>query len=646
MKSLQWLFAKLSQKHHHLSTLLIALISLWLLGAIILIGLSLNVSWRLEERGIAINEVGSLRKRAFYMVSLANDTQYVKLNKEYNEFTTILNKLKNGSTYRFNNAERYQRFLTQLENTEKNTVFFWYDLQDYAEMRPNNHLPTVSMLEVFTDEISNLVSIIEEENTSSIILLRWLQAILILMAVSSAFLSSIFLKHLVISPLNRLNEGIRLVGKGELETKVNITIKNEFGEVAEGFNQMSVELKLMYGNLEELVNEKTQALHQRNQDLAFLYDVSSALQHHRDMVPLSEFFLEEIVGFANAKAGAVRLINHTKNQTELVASHGLSDRLLEAQQCYFFDSCYCGKALKDPNAVSFFALNDRQFSSVLCRHYDMYHLVSFHIATGEEKLGVMNLFFEKEEDFDTATPHLIETASRQFALALTNTRLEQLDKEMAIVEERNLMAKGLHDSIAQSLSFLNMQAQVLEGAIQSNNEAMRHQALSFIKEGIQECYDDVRELLSNFRISLHKEGFESSINQAIERFKRQMAIEVAFSYQGRGSELQPEEQLQVIFILQEALSNVRKYSEASHVVIEIDHNHHALKLVVKDNGQGFDPVELQSKQAEGHVGTFIMAERAHKVNGMLTIVSNKGYGTTVELVIERKIDTKEENSNV
>ena len=212
----------------------------------------------------------------------------------------------------------------------------------------------------------------------------------------------------------------------------------------------------------------------------------------------------------------------------------------------------------------------------------------------------------------------------------------ELDKQMAILEERNLLAQGLHDSIAQSLSFMNMQVQVLEKALSDKNDVQAAQTLDFIHEGIQQCYDDVRELLSNFRVRLVPEGLFSSLQGVLKRFEKQTAVAVDWSVEGKVYEVESDVQLQVVFIVQEALSNVRKHAAADLVQVLLQYKADRLNLRIQDNGIGFSEDILQRKEQQGHIGIHIMKERAGKINGQLMISAQAGSGTTVELTVPRQ----------
>lgn len=628
------------KRPHRLSTLFMAMIATWLIVGVSLIGISLHLSWRLEERGITINEVGSLRKQCFHMFLLSQSNNYVAMLQEHDDFLQTLHKISQFSPRKFHNKTQYQRFLEQLILVEKKSQAI---LPYFSAKTSHSQALTLKAVEEFVSSISTLVDIIEQDNTHRIILLRWLQFIILIIALSSGVFSFLFLRRLVIKPLSQLNQGIEKIRQGDFKTPMEIHLNNELGEITAGFNQMSNELGRMYYDLENLVDKKTEELQKRHLDLTFLYRVSSLLQNSKNIDFIASQFLRLVVDFSQAKGAIIRLLNSSKKSTEVIASIGFQEKILNAEQCMNPKDCFCGIALLKKKSILKQNLSSNADIEALCHEYGLNHLVSFKLSMSDDTLGSLNLFFKEKNDFVIEDSHIIENAVRQFGLILDSLRVEQLEKQMFVLEERNFMAQGLHDSIAQSLSFLNMQSQLLTKAIANNQESIRDQSLSFIKEGIQESYDNVRELLLNFRVSLNPGNFADSTQNVINRFKRQTDITVEYDYIDQGRELLPEKQLQVIFILQEALSNIRKHAEATLVTVKIEQLQDRFSLIVTDNGKGFNNEILRQKKEAGHIGTLIMEERANKANGLLKIESEADRGTILSLLIHRVSITHERN---
>ena len=242
-----------------------------------------------------------------------------------------------------------------------------------------------------------------------------------------------------------------------------------------------------------------------------------------------------------------------------------------------------------------------------------------------------------------ACRRLVESLCRQLGVTVSNFRLGTENRQLAVLQERNLIAQGLHDSIAQTLTFLNLQIQMLEKALeksQRHTEPKVAEKLRFIKEGVQECYDDVRELLLNFRTKITHNEFNEAVGRLVLRFKQQTQIEAETRWLDDGPVLTSEQQLQFIFILQESLSNIRKHARARRVTVTF-HNRDDFKMEIEDDGCGFDTCGLNDFAENGHVGLNIMSERARRIRAVLEIASEAGVGTKISLTLPKEERTLE-----
>ncbi|OIQ80726.1 nitrate/nitrite sensor protein NarX [mine drainage metagenome] len=252
-------------------------------------------------------------------------------------------------------------------------------------------------------------------------------------------------------------------------------------------------------------------------------------------------------------------------------------------------------------------------------------------VTSRDELGVLAEGFNRMagqlQDIYATLEQRVEEKTR--SVETKNRELAARDKEMAVAEERNLLAQELHDSIAQSLAFLNIQVQLLQQDLQQGKTADALQGLAQIREGVQESYDDVRELLVHFRTRIGDTDLVTAIRSALEKFEGQTGTKTSFSLRGTAPLLQPVTVLQVMHILQESLSNVRKHAKASRVDVELV-NDGKCRLSVQDNGAGFDAAH---DAGDTHVGLRIMRERAHRINANFMLESTPGHGTWVRLTL-------------
>src|SRR5690606_8306973 len=163
-----------------------------------------------------------------------------------------------------------------------------------------------------------------------------------------------------------------------------------------------------------------------------------------------------------------------------------------------------------------------------CNRENFHSIAAIPIRSKQNMLGLFNLFFDTVRVLPPGEVRLLESVGLHLGTAIENQRLVAREKEMAISEERNLLAQELHDSIAQSLAFLNIQVQMLQEDLSHSKVADAMQVLEQIRAGVQESYDDVRELLVHFRTRLEHADLESAISSALKKFEAQTAILTAF----------------------------------------------------------------------------------------------------------------------
>jgi nitrate/nitrite-specific signal transduction histidine kinase len=256
-------------------------------------------------------------------------------------------------------------------------------------------------------------------------------------------------------------------------------------------------------------------------------------------------------------------------------------------------------------------------------------------VTSQDELGELASGFNRMagelQDIYATLEQRVEEKSR--SIEIKNKELAALDKEMAVSEERNLLAQELHDSIAQSLAFLNIQVQLLGEDLRQDKTTEAQKTLAQIREGVQESYDDVRELLVHFRTRIGNTDLETAIRSALDKFEGQTGIKTNFSLRGSAPILLPEQVLQVMHIVQESLSNVRKHAKASRVDVSLGCTEKCV-IDIHDNGVGFD---VAHDAGDSHVGLRIMRERAHRIGAELSFDSAQSNGTQIQLILPATI---------
>jgi len=246
------------------------------------------------------------------------------------------------------------------------------------------------------------------------------------------------------------------------------------------------------------------------------------------------------------------------------------------------------------------------------------------------------LFYKSLISMSAEELELLDTLASHLAAAVEGMRAVVLGREAAIAGERSLLARELHDSIAQSLAFLKIQVQLLRSAILKNDSTKTNVALSELDSGLKESIADVRELLLHFRTRTQADDIDRAVQETLQKFQHQTVLQVSRATFGEGLPLPQDMQIHVLHVLQEALSNVRKHAGARSVEIEI-HKGEPWRFLVRDDGVGFD---LLGGRTELQVGLKIMCERADQIGATVAIDSAVGRGTTVTLRVPTAMPVK------
>lgn len=599
--------------------------ALWIAVSVASIVFTLYLSLWLEGNAAAINDLGSLRFQSYRLALLVEENApQSEIDAHISRFDQVLTTVRRGDPRRPLSLPDDPKVMAKMADLERQ----WQQtVKPFFQAASENEKNSTAKLDGFLNTINEVVGEVERTSATYITWLRFFQSgLLALVLVSSAVM--IWLTRLwIIDPLQELLRGVQDIGDGRFGLQMQTAGPSEFAEVSGGFNQMSSRLSQLYSGLEQEVAEKTRDLERKNFILGVLYSFSAVLNRPQTATEAAGVFLERVLQVAEADAGSVRLIDPRRQRMDLAAHIGLPEELKHSEACSKIGDCLCGIAVQNNEAhtVRFYdsrpaADNEHSYE---CRRLGFSDLRVLPIRYKEQDIGIVTLYFRQPQEISDTVTELLELLCSQFGVVVSNTRLGEESRQLAVLQERNLIAQGLHDSIAQTLAFLNLQVQMLESALQSGSSDLAGENLQFIKSGVQECYEDVRELLLNFRTKIARRDFAEAADELVERFHRQTGIATNIDWIGdQGPPLSSDQQLQCIFILQESLSNIRKHAQADQVNIEID-NGRDFVMTITDNGRGFDAEHLE-RLPGNHVGLNIMHERAGRIRAELKLTSQPG----------------------
>ncbi len=629
-----------------LSARIIGMLLGFFAAALIAISLTLFISWQLEGNAAAINDAGSQRMRTYRIsyllmqLSIATEEKAALQKSILDEvaiFDHVMSDLEHGDPKR-------PLFLPKesaIEQLVRHMRKEWDggirpQIEEILQMSPGpertarlvNFRPSV---ERFVFDVNRLVSAVEVSATNSTNWLRMLQIGLIVLALIGTFILIAFFFVMVIRPLEEMRGGIRRMSEADFSVRLKVRRVDEFGELGNGFNRMADRLEDLYDKLEQRVAEKTRDIEEKHRELTLLYEVAAYLSEPVERDVACREVLDKVMAVLGAGAGLVRFVDASGKQLRIGVHRNLSEEFLQREASLAVGECVCGGTAADARSASCqIAAQPVADMRMTCRDIEHFaSLVAIPISSKNQLLGIFNLFFYTDSPLGANEVRLLETIGQHLGIAIENQRLVEREKEMAVSEERNLLAEELHDSIAQSLAFLNIQAQMLQDSLRHGDMPEAQSELARIREGIQESYDDVRELLVHFRTRVMAGNVDIAIASALEKFEGQTGIATKLIRSGETREAPTKDAIQILHIVQESLSNVRKHAAASQVEVSIERGENCV-ITVRDNGRGFDPAATDL-DGEIHVGINIMRERAHRIGGRFDIQSRLGEGTTVTL---------------
>lgn len=612
---------QLSRKllHLGLSLLLLALLS---------IATTLWLTRELDGGAAAVNEAGRLRMQAWRLTSQRYaGSDAVTLALLERQVDASLELLRRGDATRPLSVPWNAGSRARFDALQRS----WHELQPlWLAPDPVSPAQLTPMVEGFVAEVDRLVLAIEQTLARLTSALKLLQVVMMGLAVVAAGFS-LYVAHLyVIHPLRRLREGLQRIEQGDFLARVDDGEPDEFGELAAGFNHMADRLQALYGSLESKVRDKTRDLEAQHARLEALYEVSSFLTEAHTLEELAQGFVQKIRRLAQADAVALRWTDEASQRYLMLASDGLPQEIVEQERCLEPGVCLCGQAMSGARTrvIPITPLPCSRLGG--CVEAGFVSLASVPIRLHERVLGEIDLFHRQPIEPTEDELGLFDALAGHLANAVENLRTEALVREAAVSEERAMFARELHDSIAQSLAFMKIQLSLLRAAAQRGDGAQVLASVDELDAGLRESLQDVRELLVHFRTRGQGGDFEQSLRATLRKFEHQSGLKVQLELRGHGVALPSDLQLQVLHVLQEALSNVRKHAQASEVRVEVDKGP-PWTFRVRDNGRGFDAG--QDRSAVASFGLQIMSERAERIGARVSVESHAGQGTEVVLTL-------------
>jgi len=448
---------------------------------------------------------------------------------------------------------------------------------------------------------------------------------------------NLLLNHLVVSRLMRFVPALERISAGDVTPRLSEEGQDEIATLAKGFNRMA-----------EGISEKValeEAVHRESERLGSLQRVIDRVSRTLALDVILYEGLAQVIDVTHMDAGEIRLWDADQTRLYSHVRHGLPGRSdgegREAPEgvrfCDEIAKTSSGVIVADPNS-------DSWETSKACVREGFAAAACIPLRSQERVMGVLVLQSMSERSFDPKEIEWMQAIGNHLGIAIENamlyreveSRVEELTGEvqsLAVLQERDRLAREMHDGFAQSLGYLHLQLAAVSTLIRDGRMEEARDAVLQTEHVVSETYDDVREVISNLRSTLLKEGgLVPTLAEYVPEFGLRYDLDTRFvaSPDLDGLRLPEASELQLLRIVQEALSNVRKHARASRARVTLAARNGRFHLKVEDDGIGFDIEDLVAK-GEGQFGLSVMRERASDLGGHCTIQSQPRQGTTVKV---------------
>lgn len=470
----------------------------------------------------------------------------------------------------------------------------------------------------------------ESEAMSAVYTTLAINAGVAVVAILVAGVAALVLARTIADPLANLVSTAERVAGGELEHTAKVGWDDEIGALARAFNTMTARLRELIGSLERQVEERTRALQRRALQLETSTRVSREITSILDI----DVLLSQVVELIKEAFGyyyvGVFLVDTQTRDLVFAAGTGEAGQRWK-REGLTLDTGMAGVNGEVVQACRAVMVNDISQDRRYMASEDLLETraeLAIPLRIGERVVGTIDVQSAEVNAFSEDDMGIMQSLGDQIAVAIENVRLYDRSQDAAVLEERNRLARELHDSVTQLLYSLVLLAGAASKIVDDGEQMLRKQHLVRIEETAQQALKEMRLLVYELRpLPLEDEGLVGALNQRLDAVERRAGIQARLTAKG-DLDLPATVEEEVYRVVHEALNNALKHSGAGSVSVNLLADGEWFQAEVVDDGRGFD---VPSTASGGGVGLASMRERAEALGGSVILVSEPGEGTKVLL---------------
>ncbi|MCG3208216.1 MAG: hypothetical protein FOGNACKC_01818 [Anaerolineae bacterium] len=429
-------------------------------------------------------------------------------------------------------------------------------------------------------------------------------------------------------PINDMIEASKAVAAGNFSKTISVNTGDELEELANQFNRMAEQLQRWYTIMQQRVAGRTQALSTINA-------ISAVVSRSLDLTETLQDALDKTLEITETEAGGVFRLDESGRHLSLLTQRHLSGPMIDFLQSFPREAGpVTDRALRKGHPVirEVADFPAGEWRTVLERE-GWRRVASIPLIAKGKSLGAINLFTRHGETLFVEHIQLLAAIGQQIGIALENAQLYEQAQQLAMAEERQRLARDLHDSVTQALYGVTLYAEAASRQLSAGEVDQATENLKDLRETAQEALREIRLLIFELRPPiLEEQGLVAALGARLETVEGRSGLRTAFEFeeQLRQNRLPLDLETGLYRIAQEALNNILKHAHAHEVKVRLLALNRQIVLEIADDGQGFDPTNGAGK---GRLGLHTMRERAALLGGELNINSQPGQGTRIKVEV-------------
>jgi signal transduction histidine kinase len=368
--------------------------------------------------------------------------------------------------------------------------------------------------------------------------------------------------------------------------------------------------------------------------------IAMAISQPLELKEMLDIALRRALELTGLEAGTVYLVDDRAKELTLVVHHGLSQTVVQGVDGMKFDEGLTGRAARSEELIVVENVSeDPRLTRMVIKKEGFQFQASVPLKSKDRVLGVITMASRGRRPFTPQEVTILTAIGQQIGMAIENVELYKQVQGMAALEERERIGRELHDGLAQVLGYLHLKSEALERLLSSGQVAQAQAELQYMQEVARGAYGDLREAILGLRTTITPgAGLIPTLTEYLHKFSRQSGISARLVMSDDAKmEFTPAVDVELLRIIQEALTNTRKHSQASKAWIRFEADDAGAVITVGDDGQGFDPSSI-GQDGQEHFGLKTMKERAESVGGTLHVSTQPGQGmrVIVQLPLSRR----------